>query len=76
MPRKRRCPRCQGTSIVPIVHGMPTPDMEERRARGEVELGGCMVGLNPDPRWRCQACGWRWPAAEWFPQDDWREVGP
>ncbi len=50
------CPRCGSASqVVPVVYGMPSPQTEERAARGEVELGGCIV--RPDfPAWYCRAC--------------------
>ena len=39
------CPRC-GESVkpVPIVYGYPGPEMVEQAERGEIRLGGCVVG--------------------------------
>ncbi len=57
-----RCPECGSTESVEIVYGYPTRETEERSMRGEVELGGCMVG--PDDRdSRCRACGSAWSSA-------------
>jgi hypothetical protein len=51
------CPEC-GEHGVPIVYGMPTPEMEEAVDRGEYELGGCCIG--PDmPTHECPA-GHQW----------------
>ncbi len=51
------CPSCGSTQVVPIVHGMPTPEAEELAALGEVVPGGCMVaGDGSDPEWRCKGC--------------------
>lgn len=47
-----------GLQVVPVVYGLPAPDLVERGARGEVDLRGCIVrgfpktytvriGLNP-----------------------------
>jgi len=39
--------------MVPIVYGLPGPELFERAERGEVILGGCM----PEPvRWGCGDC--------------------
>jgi hypothetical protein len=37
----KRCPAC-GEGMVPIIYGMPLPEVFEARDRGEVILGGCM----------------------------------
>ena len=38
-----RCFRC-GTRLVPYVVGLPDPDLWEAAERGEVVLGGCLLG--------------------------------
>lgn len=49
------CPQCGGAPV-PIVYGLPGPELFEEAERGEVALGGCVVW--PDrPLWRCTACG-------------------
>ena len=43
------CPTCSAVTI-PIIWGMPAdPELFEQAERGEVELGGCVLGFdNPD----------------------------
>jgi hypothetical protein len=50
------CPACQSTDVVPIAYGLPTSEGFAAAERGEVELGGCVIGA-ASPRWRCRACG-------------------
>lgn len=67
MPKPRRCPECGSTRIVPIAYGMPGPETVEEERRGDVIIGGCMIG--PDsPGWGCGACGWApWPSPDMAP---------
>jgi hypothetical protein len=37
---------------------MPSPETVERSARGEVAIGGCVIG-DDDPDWECLGCGLR-----------------
>lgn len=48
-----RCPRCSG-DLQPIVYGLPGDELWNAFERGEVALGGCVVG---DQHYRCRACG-------------------
>lgn len=52
------CPQCEG-DLIPIVYGYPGPELMEAAGRGELELGGCIVGDN-DPQHRCKNCGRRY----------------
>jgi hypothetical protein len=53
------CPECQTDDTVPIVYGMPSPEVFEAAERGELAIGGCAV--EPDnPHWFCRACEHRW----------------
>jgi len=56
-PELRTCPRCR-EKVTPlrIVYGYPTGETFERAARGEIRLGGCVVGFE-DPEFCCPACG-------------------
>ncbi|RAY16705.1 hypothetical protein DPM19_00520 [Actinomadura craniellae] len=49
------CPRC-GTEPLPVLYGLPGPEMFEAAERGEISLGGCEV-YDDAPRWRCRGCG-------------------
>jgi hypothetical protein len=54
----RVCPQCEG-DLVPILYGYPGQEMLEAAQRGEIVLGGCMVGED-DPQYRCGRCGRTW----------------
>ena len=54
-----KCPSCGSSKVVPIVYGMPGPELVEASKKGEVELGGCVV-TDRDPEWHCKACGHGW----------------
>lgn len=53
------CPRCGDTAGVPIVYGLPSRELSERAARGEVELGGCVI-MPGAPQLRCRVCRHEW----------------
>ena len=54
------CPECgKADRVVPIAYGLPGPEMAEASFRGEIELGGCVVG-GDDPHWSCRRCDTRW----------------
>ena len=61
MSRSRRCPTC-GAAGVRIVYGMPGPELFEAADRGEVFLGGCVIG-DDDPTYACGS-GHRWGRRE------------
>jgi predicted RNA-binding Zn-ribbon protein involved in translation (DUF1610 family) len=51
------CPRCGETvKPVPIAYGYPSAEMFEAAERGEIQLGGCVIGED-DPPFVCPACG-------------------
>ena len=55
----KRCPRCNSEDVVPILYGLPGPEMTEESIRGRVVLGGCIVF--PDtPDHTCRNCGHDW----------------
>jgi hypothetical protein len=53
-----RCTRCDGLAIVPIVYGLPRGALIDAAGRGEVVLGGCVVGPQESA---CLDCGYAWP---------------
>ena len=53
--KPERCPSCAGWRVVPIVYGMPGPDLIGASERGEVLLGGCCISER-DPAWCCLDC--------------------
>jgi hypothetical protein len=54
-----KCPRCHSDEVIPIVYGMPSPDLIEESRAGRVALGGNVVWPEA-PEWRCVACGLEW----------------
>jgi predicted RNA-binding Zn-ribbon protein involved in translation (DUF1610 family) len=53
---ERVCPRCgEAITPLPIVYGFPVPETFEAAERGEIQLGGCVVG-DEDPDFACPAC--------------------
>lgn len=61
------CPQCSSERVLPIVWGMPTPEIDAMR--GKVVIGGCMVhgpnGVEKDPAFECRDCGHRFGAYDW-----------
>lgn len=49
------CPIC-GSPGIPIVYGMPGPDLAEAAGEGRVVLGGCVAGPMM-PNWECTGRG-------------------
>ena len=50
--RTRTCPQCRSQAI-PIGYGMPGADMVKAAERGEIHIGGCIIG---PASWHCTAC--------------------
>jgi DNA-directed RNA polymerase subunit RPC12/RpoP len=55
-PALPACPSCGSTDAVRIVYGYPTAETAEAAERGEVELGGCVIGQE-SPDYVCRRCG-------------------
>ncbi len=54
-PRGPACPECGTNHVVPIAYGYPSSETFEAAQRGELMLGGCMVGVG-NPTHHCKAC--------------------
>jgi hypothetical protein len=54
------CPHCGGR-LLPVVFGMPTPELVDEARAGEFVLGGCCVPDDHLPQWECNRCETRWP---------------
>jgi hypothetical protein len=54
-----RCAECGSTHAVPIVYGLPGPELQAQAEAGEVILGGCVVD-DDSPVWHCGDCGYEW----------------
>ncbi len=61
----RPCPACGSTDAARIVYGLPTVETFEEAERGELILGGCVIGPE-SPEYQCRACGapLPWAAAD------------
>jgi hypothetical protein len=49
------CPACAKAKLVPIVYGLPGPEIRQEFEMGLVQLGGCCVTDN-DPELECLDC--------------------
>lgn len=70
------CPKCAANAGVPIVYGLPGPEMESDASAGRIVFGGC--DLEPGQANRaCTACGHRWaiPRLHLGPADRVEELG-
>ena len=75
---KPACPECGSHDVLPIVYGLPGPELEGKAIMGEVLLGGCVV-FGSDPDLGCRTCGAKWldqrPKHHLWDTDD-EEAGP
>ena len=53
------CPECGDPRPLRIAYGYPTLKMFEAFERGELALGGCVIGSD-SPTWRCRKCRREW----------------
>lgn len=53
------CPECGSDKIIPILYGLPRPELVRKAVFGKVILGGCVVHEN-GPDLFCCSCGARW----------------
>lgn len=51
----RACDICGKTPARRVVYGYPSEELIKRARRGEVILGGCLIG-GEDPQWLCRQC--------------------
>jgi len=53
-----RCPRC-GAPGIPILYGMPGPELIEASERGDAAIGGCVIDAR-NPTHQCSRCETSW----------------
>jgi hypothetical protein len=59
-PSNPSCPKCKSSKgVIPIAYGLPSLELGESADRGEVVLGGCVVG-DDSPEWHCKTCKKNW----------------
>ncbi len=63
------CPRCGSTNAVPIEYGYPSAELFEASQRGEIVLGGCVIGFE-SPDYECRECDRPLPWVARDPDDD------
>lgn len=51
----KSCPSCSSPDVLRILYGEPNAEGAAMVARGEVVLGGCLLG-EESPTWECMAC--------------------
>lgn len=51
-----KCPFCGSDATIPVVYGLPGPELGAQAGRGEVALGGCLVTVDGPAR-SCTDCG-------------------
>ena len=56
---KPACPECGSHDVLPIVYGLPGPELQTKALMGEVMLGGCIV-YDSAPDLGCKSCGAKW----------------
>ncbi len=59
----QRCPVCRSRRGVPIVFGLPGPELLEASREGRIHLGGCVV-YRENQQWHCQKCGYEWRSSD------------
>lgn len=60
------CPACGSLDAVRIVYGLPDHELGLAAERGEVALGGCIIGAE-SPDYECRGCHAPLP---WVAPDD------
>ena len=67
----RPCPQCGSTDAIRIAYGYPTFEMGEAADRGEIRLGGCVIGPE-SPDYECLRCNAQlpWVAVDTEPVDE------
>ncbi len=63
METSTTCPRCGSQDVLPIVYGLPGPELTEESLAGKVALGGCVLSPEP-PNHLCRNCRHRWRGDE------------
>ena len=59
--RTAKCPKCnRDDQVIPILFGMPGPEMIEAEQRGEIKLGGCCIS-GMEPEYYCKRCDYDFP---------------
>lgn len=54
MNKKPKCPHCKSNqAVVPIQYGYGGIELKEAQERGELKIGGCVIGKE---KWHCREC--------------------
>ena len=53
---KPKCPKCSSNiNVVEIKYGFPGLEMQDEAAKGQIELGGCVIEEDASD-WHCKEC--------------------
>ena len=55
----RVCPACGREGSVPVIYGLPSPELMDLAERGLAVLGGCVLPGEGNDR-ACRSCGFEW----------------
>jgi hypothetical protein len=55
----KKCPKCGANNSIPIIYGLPAPELFEKAEAKKVKLGGCCVEAN-SPQFFCKECNNEW----------------
>ena len=58
-----KCPSCGSNAVVPIIYGLPGPELMEDAKSGKIEIGGCIV-MSSNPTRKCKSCGHSWRSSQ------------
>ena len=56
----KQCPECSSKDVIPIMYGMPDPEMQKKYDEGKIKLGGCSIDLDNMPDRYCNECEHKW----------------
>ena len=49
----KQCPECNSKDVIPIMYGMPDPEMQKKYDQGKIKLGGCSIDIDNMPDRYC-----------------------
>lgn len=52
------CPKCKSNMIINIIYGLPGKILRQRADKGEVEIGGCVIGHDSQD-YKCKSCNFK-----------------
>ena len=56
----KKCPECSSKDVIPIMYGMPGPEMQKKYYEGKIKLGGCSIEEHDMTDRYCNDCEHEW----------------